>query len=39
VRACEPEVAALPALVRQLNATNDFSAFVRAMRREFQAGA
>ena len=34
---CEPRVAALPALVDQLNATNLFSTFVQSMRREFVA--
>ena len=34
---CEPDVAALPALVDGLNASNDFGVFVRAMRREFKA--
>ena len=35
----EPGVAALPALVEELNATNDFSRFVRSMRAAFKAGA
>ena len=37
ITACEPRVAALPALLEQLNATNAFSAFVQQMRREFVA--
>ena len=39
VTACQPPVAALPALVAQLNATNQFSQFIQLMRREFVAMA
>ncbi len=39
VTACQPPVAALPALVAQLNATNQFSHFIQLMRREFVAMA
>ena len=34
---CEPPVADLPMLTEQLNASNDFSAFVRTMRHRFKA--
>jgi hypothetical protein len=34
---CQPEIAGLPALVQQLNDSNDFSAFVQTMRRNFKA--
>ena len=39
VTSCQPPVAALPALVAQLNATNQFSHFIQLMRREFVAMA
>lgn len=37
VQSCEPAVAGMQALLVQLNAGGSFSAFVRCMRREFQA--
>ena len=37
VTACQPPLPALPALVAQLNATNQFSHFIQLMRREFVA--
>ena len=37
VTSCQPPVAALPTLVAQLNATNQFSVFIQLMRREFVA--
>ncbi len=37
VTSCQPPIAALPSLVAQLNATNQFSHFVQLMRREFVA--
>jgi len=37
VTSCQPPIAALPALVAQLNATNQFSHFIQYMRREFVA--
>ena len=36
VEDCEPAVPALPKLMEKLNHSNDFSAFVRAMRGEFK---
>ena len=36
IDACEPPIDALPELTATLNRTNDFSAFVRGMRREFK---
>ena len=36
ISACEPPVAALPELVRELNASNKFSHFVQQMRRAFK---
>jgi Tfp pilus assembly protein PilN len=37
VQTCEPSVPNLPALVSQLNSSNDFSQFVRKLRQEFKA--
>ena len=36
VQSCEPTLTELPGLVHTLNASNDFSAFVRAVRKGFQ---
>lgn len=37
VEQCEPAVAVMPELLAALNASNDFSAFVRGMRQQFKA--
>ena len=37
VRSCQPPLAGLPALVEGLNANDDFSAFVWAVRAAFKA--
>ena len=37
VESCEPPVAGMESLIEALNTNNDFSAFVRAMRRRFKA--
>ena len=37
VESCEPAVAAIDELIGHLNSNNDFSAFVRAMRKRFKA--
>jgi hypothetical protein len=37
VEQCEPAVPTLPELLAKVNADNDFSAFVRAMRQQFKA--
>jgi hypothetical protein len=37
VQDCSPAVQALPAMLATLNTTNDFSAFIIGMRRQFQA--
>ncbi len=37
VTKCNPSVARLPELVKQLNKTNQFSDFLRGLRIEFQA--
>lgn len=37
VQSCDPPLAAMPALVAELNGGGSFSRFVRCVRREFQA--
>ena len=37
LQACEPAVSGMDALVTTLNTSNDFAAFVRAMRKRFKA--
>ena len=37
VESCEPAVHNMEELVTQLNTSNDFAAFVRAMRKRFKA--
>ena len=38
VERCEPTVPAMAQLLETLNTANDFSAFVRSMRKEFKKG-